>query len=152
RSALSLSLRDSPEGTFGPLSGAVLVAGALAAVDVEDFAGHEARRLEVENRFDNVGDLAHMADRLKSPEGLMGLDRVNRRLHEARRDGVHANTALGVFDGERLGRRVEAALRQRRKHGGYAGDGAVDQARRDLDDMAAALLLHLGDGELRGME
>jgi hypothetical protein len=46
-------------------SGAVSVAGALAAVDMEDLAGHEARRLEVKDRFDDVGDLAHVPDRVK---------------------------------------------------------------------------------------
>src|SRR6266853_984367 len=36
-------LRDSPRRGSGPRSGAVSVAGALAAVDVEDLAGHEGR-------------------------------------------------------------------------------------------------------------
>ena len=31
-------------------------------------------------------------------------------------------------------------------------DGVVDEARRDLDDVAAAALLHLGDRELRHVE
>ena len=39
-----------------------------------------------------------------------------------------------------------------RSHGGSAGDGVVDEARCDLYDMAAALLLHLGDGELRDVK
>jgi len=38
------------------------MAGALAAVDVEDFAGHEARPSEVEDRIDDVGNLAQPAD------------------------------------------------------------------------------------------
>jgi len=82
----------------------------------------------------------------------MGLDGVQRRLDVAERDRVHANTALGVLDGERLGRRVEAALRQRREDGGNARHRVVDETRGDLDDMAAALLFHLGDGELRDVE
>ena|SRR6516165_11714316 len=35
---------------------------ALAAVDVKDFARHEGCRLEVEDRANDVGDLAHMVD------------------------------------------------------------------------------------------
>ena len=42
----------------------VSVAGALAAIDVKDLAGHEIG-LELEDRVNNVGDLAHMADRVQ---------------------------------------------------------------------------------------
>jgi hypothetical protein len=49
---------------------AMSVACTLTSVHVEDLAGHEARRLEVEDRLD-VGDLAPVPDRVKSPEGLM---------------------------------------------------------------------------------
>ena len=38
-----------------------------------------------------------MPDWVKSPEGLMSLDRVHRRLDDARRDGDHANATLGVL-------------------------------------------------------
>jgi hypothetical protein len=68
---------------------------------------------------------------------------------------VHADAALGVFDRERLGGGVEAALGQRRQHGRHAIDGVIDQAGGDLHDVAAALLLHfrnrqLGDAEEAG--
>ena len=59
---------------------------------------------------------------------------------------------LRVFDRKRLGRGVQAALGQRRQHRRHARIGVVDQAGRDLHDVAAALLLHLGDGELRDVE
>ena len=39
---------------------------ALAAVDVKDFARHEGCGIEVEDRADDVGDLAHMADRVRA--------------------------------------------------------------------------------------
>ena len=39
------------------------VACALAAVNVQDFAGQAAGSLEVHERVDDVGDLPHMADR-----------------------------------------------------------------------------------------
>jgi hypothetical protein len=38
-----------------------LVTCALASVDMQDRARHEAGGFQVENRADNVGDLAHMA-------------------------------------------------------------------------------------------
>ena len=41
-------------GDAQPRSSAVSVAGALAAVDVKDFAGHKACRFEIENRPDDV--------------------------------------------------------------------------------------------------
>jgi len=128
------------------------VARALAAVNVKDFARHEAGRLEVEDRADDVGDLAHMAQRVQGAQLRMRLNGMHRRLDDAQGDGVHPDTALRILDRERFGRAVQTALRQRRKHGRYAGDRVVDQARRDLHDMAAALLLHLGDGELRNMK
>jgi hypothetical protein len=42
------------------------VARALPAVDVQDFARHEAGRLEIEDRFDDVGDFAQTADRVQA--------------------------------------------------------------------------------------
>src|SRR4051794_4680368 len=40
------------------------VAGALAAIDMQDFAGHERRVFEKQHRIDDVADLAHPADRM----------------------------------------------------------------------------------------
>src|ERR1700736_596828 len=86
------------------------VARALPAVDMEGLSGHEARRLEIEDGVHDVDDLAHSADRVQGAELRIGLDRVHRRLDDAGCDRVHANAALGVLDGERFGRRGEAAL------------------------------------------
>ena len=47
--------------------------GALAAVDVQDFAGHEAGRFEIEDRIDDVGHFAHVADRVQRAECRVGL-------------------------------------------------------------------------------
>src|SRR5262245_63237149 len=74
------------------------VACALAAVDVKDLAGHEARRLEVEDRVDDVRDLAHAADRMESGEPGIGLDGMHRRLDDAQRDGVHPAAPRGILD------------------------------------------------------
>ena len=62
------SLQESPERDAQPRSGTASVAGALAAIDMEDLAGHEARGFEVEDRVDDVGDLAHTADRVQGGE------------------------------------------------------------------------------------
>jgi len=69
------------------------MAGALAAVDVKDLAGHEARRLKLEDRVDDVGDLAHVPDWMKGLESLMCLDGMHRRLDDPERDGIHARTS-----------------------------------------------------------
>jgi hypothetical protein len=49
------------------------VAGALPAVDMEDLAGDEAGRLEIEDRLDDVGDLAYTAERVLGGELRMSL-------------------------------------------------------------------------------
>ena len=38
--------------------------GALATIDVQDLAGHEAGLFEIEDGIDDVGGLAHVADRV----------------------------------------------------------------------------------------
>src|SRR5260221_11397228 len=125
---------------------AASVARALTTVDVKDFARHEAGRLEVEDRVDDVGDLTHMADRVQDAKLRMRLDGMHRRLDGAQGHGVHPDTVLRILDRERFGRSIQAALRQRSEHRRNAGDRVVDQARRDLHDMTAALFFHLGHG------
>ena len=113
---------------------------ALSAVDVKDFASHEGGRLEVEDRANDVGDLAHVADGVQGIELRMRFDGVHRRFDDPRRDRVHPNTALRIFDRERSGRGGQSAFRKRREHRGHTGNRVIDQARRELHDMAAALL------------
>ena len=79
----------------------------------------------------------------------MGFLRMHGRLDDARRDGVRADASLRIFDGQRLRGRVQAALGQRGQHRRYAVDSVVDEARRNADHVAAAILFHLGNGELR---
>jgi hypothetical protein len=62
---------------------------ALAAVDVQDFARHEAGRLEIEDRVDDVGDLTHMADRVQGVELWMRLDGMHRRLDDTQLRRLH---------------------------------------------------------------
>jgi hypothetical protein len=76
------------------------VAGDLAAVDVQDFAGDEGRGLQEENAADDVADLAHMAEGVERAERLVALRRMPGRLDDARRDGVDPNAVGGLLDGQ----------------------------------------------------
>src|SRR5260221_14195498 len=147
---LSLNALWDPRASLA--RGVASMAGVLAAIDVQDFARHEASLLEVKNRLDDVGDLPHAAQRMQGGELRMRLGGMHWRLDDTERDGVHSDTALCILDRQRFGRGVQRALCERGEHRRYAGDGVVDEARRDLHDMTAALLLHLCDGELRGVK
>ena len=48
------------------------VSGGLAAVDVQGLAGDERGSLEVEDRVDDVADLAHPAQRVQGRQALVG--------------------------------------------------------------------------------
>src|SRR5579863_4957199 len=76
------------------------VAGDLAAVDVQDFAGDEGRGLQEENAADDVADLAHMAEGVERAKRLVALRRMPGRLDDARRDGIDPNAVGGVLDGQ----------------------------------------------------
>jgi hypothetical protein len=81
-----------------------------AAVDVHNSARHEAGPLEVEDRLEDVGDLAHTAERVQGVELRMCRDGIHRRLDDAGCHRVHPDTALGILDRERFGRGIEVAL------------------------------------------
>jgi hypothetical protein len=93
------------------------MAGALAAVDVEDFAGHEAGPFEVEDRIDDVGNLAQPADWVQVASCAYS-DGMHWRLDGARRHRVHSDPALGILDRKRFRRGIQATLRQRRSTAG----------------------------------
>src|SRR6266403_4472771 len=155
-----LSYRGGTSFRSGPRTGRVergsadggSVARALPAIDVEGLAGHEGGRFEIEDGVHDVGDLAHSAARVEAGERLMRLDGMHRRLDDAGSDRVHPDAALRVFDRQRPRGGIEASLRQGCEHGGDVRVRVVYQARRDLDDMAAAALLHLSDRKLRHVE
>ena len=107
------------------------MAGALAAVDVQDFAGHEAgdSRYSTASTMSRISPMRPTGCR-RGEEGVR-FGRVHRRLDDAGRHRVHADARVGVFDRQRPRDRVEAALGQRRQHGGHAIDGVIDQARRE---------------------
>src|SRR4029077_6362898 len=89
---------------------AASVAPALTTVDVKDFARHEAGRLKVEDRVDDVGDLAHMANRVQDAKLRMRLDGMHRRLDDAQGHGVHPDAVLRILDRKRFGRSIQATL------------------------------------------
>jgi hypothetical protein len=119
---------------------------------MEAIACHEAGRFQVENRLDDVRDLAHMANWVQGAELCMRLARMHWSLDDAGRHRAHPDAVFCLLYRERFGRGSQTALGQRRQRGRYVGDLVIHQARRDLHDMAAALLLHLGDGELRDVK
>ena len=109
------------------------VAGALAAVDVQDLAGDERGALQVERpprRRRSISPIRPTGCRAR--EELVGLLGVHRGLDDARRDGVDADAAGGVLDRQRLGGRLQAALGQRGQRRGNLGVGVVDQAGGDV--------------------
>src|ERR1700738_4454619 len=67
------------------------VARALATIDVKDLARHEAGPLQVEDRVDDVGDLAQMANGFQGFELRICLGGMHRCLDVARRHRVHSD-------------------------------------------------------------
>lgn len=68
-------------------------AGALAAVDVHDLAGDErAGGFEVEDAGHHVADLADVPDGMQLREVREGFRWVQRRLDDAKGDGVCPDT------------------------------------------------------------
>jgi hypothetical protein len=128
------------------------VTGTLSAVNMQDFAGHEAGGFQKHHSVDDILNLAHATQRMELRERLIRLRRMPGCLDHAGRDRVHANSAFGVFDRERLCDRVEAPFGQRCESGRAPRIRMIDQAGRDVDDMAGALLRHGRDRGLRDME
>ena len=79
------------------------MAGVRAAVDVQRLAGHELRRLQVQDRLDHFLHRAHPPDRVQPGQERMRLRRVHRGLDHARRDRVHPDAPVGVLDCQRPG-------------------------------------------------
>jgi hypothetical protein len=84
RALTTVDANDFPvtkQAVFSPRG--LPTAGVLAAVDPQDLAGHEGRMLEIEDRVDDVGDLAHAADWMELRERLVGRLGVHRCLDDA---------------------------------------------------------------------
>src|SRR5262245_43780313 len=78
------------------------VAGTLAAIDVNGLARHEARRLQIEDRADNLRDLAHTAKRVHLGEVRMCFDGMHWRLDDAGRNSIHSDAELCILDCQRF--------------------------------------------------
>ena len=70
----------------GPVSGR-----RSGAVDVQDLAGHELGGLQVRDRFNDVVDVAHPADRMQRSQCVVGLLGVHRSADDAERHRVDAH-------------------------------------------------------------
>src|SRR5262245_66606529 len=79
---------------------------------MKDLARHKACGLEVEDGLHDVADLAHALQGMHRSQEFVSLRRMHRSLDDAGGNGVHANALRGIFDGERLCDRVDAALGQ----------------------------------------
>jgi hypothetical protein len=126
--------------------------GRLAAVDVQGLAGDEGRPLEVEDSVDDVVDLARPAERVSGGHRVVFRGVVHRRLDDAEGDGADAYAAPRILDRERARDCCQAALRQGRQRRRRPAPGVIDEAGRDVDDVAAALDGHLADRTLRDVE
>jgi hypothetical protein len=60
------------------------VTGDLTAVDVQDLAGDEGRRLEEQDAVHDVADLADPSQRVQPGERVVAFRRVRRRRDDAR--------------------------------------------------------------------
>ena len=61
-----------------------MVAGGLAAIDVEDLACHKTCAIEVEHRIDDIGDVSHPPHGMECSQCLMRFSRMHRRLYDSR--------------------------------------------------------------------
>src|SRR5262249_58657462 len=101
-------------------------------------AGEEWRWYIEEDAVDHYEDTADAAERGRPvAEVRIAVRRVHRGLDDARRDGVDADAAGGVLEGQRPGRRGQAALGKRRQHRGRAGLRDLCQGGRDVAHVAA---------------
>src|SRR4029078_121834 len=105
-----------------------LVPCTSATVHMQDLAGDEAGILQIEDRVDDVVDLAETTDRMQCRQGVVGRRMVHRGADYPEGDSVTADTAAGVFYRQRLGYRVQPALGQRRQRRGHRRVGVVDEA------------------------
>ena len=72
------------------------VARTLAAIHMNGFARHEARRFQIEDRAHDVGDLAHPAKRVQLGELRMCFDGMHWRLDDAGRNRIHSDAELST--------------------------------------------------------
>jgi hypothetical protein len=90
----------------------VLVTGALATVDVQNFSRDERRGIKEQNRMGDIAHLSRAPERMKGTQRFMSFWCVHWRLDDPRRDGIDANAFPGVLNRKRLRGGVQTTLRQ----------------------------------------
>jgi hypothetical protein len=65
---------------------------------MDELASDEFGSLKIENRVDNLANLAHATERMQAGKGFMAFWGVHRRFNDARSDRIHPNPVLSVFD------------------------------------------------------
>ena len=122
------------------------MSGALAAVDVQDLAGDERRVLQIQDGVDDIVDVAHPAERMQAGEGgvrlrgCMGVRMTPRATALARMPRSAYSMASDLVTALRPPLVSDASA------DGTCGTGVIHEAGRDVDQMAAALVEHRGDG------
>jgi len=124
----------------------------LTAIDMQDFTSDEVRIFQIENRLDDVGDLAHAIKGMQTGQRHKASGRVHRRLDHARGHRVYADIAGRVLDRKAPRGRGKAAFGQRGKDRRHRRIGVLDECGRDLYHMARLLLYHCIDSLLRDVE
>jgi hypothetical protein len=66
----------------------ISVAGALAAIDLNSLACHEAGRFKIEDCADDIGDLAHTAKRVQLGELRMCFGGMRRHVDDTGRNRI----------------------------------------------------------------
>src|SRR5260221_4829967 len=69
-----------------------------AAVNVKHFTGDELCIVQVHHRINDLTDIAHSADGLKTLQKVMGFDFVHRRFYGSESDGVDAYALSGILN------------------------------------------------------
>src|SRR6266850_2086568 len=124
-----------------------------AAAKVQHLAGDLARLGEIEHGLRDVLGTRNMPEGRQCAQEFLGTVLVQRRIHNAWSDHVHANALRRVFHRETSGDRVDAALGDHRDGRGHPGKRMIDDGSGDAHHAAAALLRkHLLYGRLRRMD
>jgi hypothetical protein len=97
------------------------VAGGLSAIDVENLTGDKSGAIEIKHRIHDIGHISHPAHGMERPQGLMRFARMHRSPDDSRRHGVYADYR------ERLGRRAQGSLCEKRKSGRNTAHRLVDK-------------------------
>ena len=109
-----------------------------------------ARKRTAKNRIRDLFNISYPVQQSDTAICVDIIVAIERCADDTRRDGVDPDIVGRKFRRKTNGERMHAALGDQRRRGGKARHRMIDQHRADVDDRAAALLLHLAYGCLRG--